>query len=167
MHLCTTAIAFTCTRCTVVDRSLTTGSSPSWQNYRCLVTLGYGGWSSHGNCRLWLTEWVIISQAQIVFHNVSGVCLPIGVESSQLIWWHIQQYYIRSTRLVLPLLYDALGKGDDPDRMKGALYILWNKGIGKCGYANHDNVTKSFLHAAAYALTGIVSFYLMDTTCWF
>jgi len=41
--------------------------------------------------------------------------------------------------------------------MKGALYILWNKGIGKCGCANHDNVTKSFLHTAAYALTGMVS----------
>ena len=52
-------------------------------------------------------------------------------------------------------MYDALGKGDDPDRMKGALYILWNKGIGKCGCANHDNVTKSFLHTAAYALTGM------------
>lgn len=43
----------------------------------------------------------------------------------------IQQYYIRSTRFVLPTLYDALGKGNDPDRMKGALYILWDKGIGQ------------------------------------
>ncbi|KAF7784715.1 hypothetical protein Agabi119p4_880 [Agaricus bisporus var. burnettii] len=49
-------------------------------------------------------------QAQNVFDNVSG-------------------YYIRSTRFVLPILYDALGKGNDPDRMKGALYIMWNKGI--------------------------------------
>ncbi|KAF9452549.1 hypothetical protein P691DRAFT_696832 [Macrolepiota fuliginosa MF-IS2] len=65
-------------------------------------------------------------QAQNVFHNVSG-------------------YYVRSTRFVLPTLYDALGKGNDPDRMKGALYILWNKGI------------------AAYALTdqGLHSRYLL------
>ncbi|KAF5356022.1 hypothetical protein D9756_004202 [Leucocoprinus leucothites] len=66
-------------------------------------------------------------QAQGVFHNVSG-------------------YYVRSTRLVLPTLYNALGKGNDPDRMKGALYILWNKGI------------------AAYALTdqGLHSQYLLS-----
>ncbi len=44
-----------------------------------------------------------------------------------------QQYYVRSTRFVLPTLYDALGKGNDPDRMKGALYVLWNKGIGEQG----------------------------------
>ncbi|KAJ3576133.1 hypothetical protein NP233_g629 [Leucocoprinus birnbaumii] len=66
-------------------------------------------------------------QAQSVFHNVSG-------------------YYVRSTRFVLPTLYKALGKGNDPDRMKGALYILWNKGI------------------AAYALTdqGLHSRYLLS-----
>ncbi|KAJ6604293.1 hypothetical protein DFH09DRAFT_1300536 [Mycena vulgaris] len=49
-------------------------------------------------------------QAQSIFHNVSG-------------------YYLRSTRYVLPTLLSALGKGNDPDRMKGALYILGNKGI--------------------------------------
>ncbi|KAI0067754.1 hypothetical protein BV25DRAFT_1834775 [Artomyces pyxidatus] len=48
--------------------------------------------------------------AQSVLHNASG-------------------YYVRSTKLILPRLYDALTKGTDPDRMKGALYILWNKGI--------------------------------------
>ncbi|GLB36441.1 putative protein with domain of unknown function (DUF3437) [Lyophyllum shimeji] len=49
-------------------------------------------------------------QAQGVLHNVCG-------------------YYVRSTRYILPKLFDALGKGSDPDRMKGALYVLWNKGI--------------------------------------
>ncbi|KAF8274047.1 hypothetical protein EI94DRAFT_1714621 [Lactarius quietus] len=38
-------------------------------------------------------------------------------------------YYIRSTKLILPAVYDALAKGSDPDRMKGALYMMWSKGI--------------------------------------
>ncbi|KAF8898414.1 hypothetical protein BD779DRAFT_1607229 [Infundibulicybe gibba] len=37
-------------------------------------------------------------------------------------------YYVRSTRYILHTLLDALSKGNDPDRMKGALYVLWNKG---------------------------------------
>ncbi|KAJ7293229.1 hypothetical protein C8J57DRAFT_19449 [Mycena rebaudengoi] len=49
-------------------------------------------------------------QAQAIFVNVSG-------------------YYLRSTRYALPKLLDALRKGNDPDRMKGALYLLANKGI--------------------------------------
>ncbi|KAG6869165.1 hypothetical protein C0993_012264 [Termitomyces sp. T159_Od127] len=48
-------------------------------------------------------------QAQNVLNNVCG-------------------YYVRSTRFILPSIFDALGKGSDPDRMKGALYLLWNKG---------------------------------------
>jgi proteasome activator subunit 4 len=40
------------------------------------------------------------------------------------------QHFIRSTKLVLPILFTALTKGNDPDRMKGALYVLWIKGIG-------------------------------------
>ncbi|TFK41322.1 hypothetical protein BDQ12DRAFT_768249 [Crucibulum laeve] len=55
-------------------------------------------------------------QAQVVLHNVCG-------------------YYIRSTRYILPTLFDALAKGNDADRMKGALYVLWNKGIDH----NHNN----------------------------
>ncbi|KAF4605508.1 hypothetical protein EYR40_004292 [Pleurotus pulmonarius] len=50
-------------------------------------------------------------QAQSVLHNVCG-------------------YYVRSTRMILPNLFNALAKGNDPDRMKGALYVLGNKGIG-------------------------------------
>lgn len=49
-------------------------------------------------------------QAQSVLHNACG-------------------HYVRSTRYALPVLFDALGKGNDPDRMKGALYVLWNKSI--------------------------------------
>ncbi|TFK23084.1 ARM repeat-containing protein [Coprinopsis marcescibilis] len=37
------------------------------------------------------------------------------------------QRFVRSTRLLLPTVLNALTKGNDPDRMKGALYILLNK----------------------------------------
>ncbi|KAH7915111.1 armadillo-type protein [Hygrophoropsis aurantiaca] len=37
-------------------------------------------------------------------------------------------YYIRSTKFVLPTMFNALSKGSDPDRIKGALYFLGNKG---------------------------------------
>ncbi|KAG6828604.1 hypothetical protein H0H92_007299 [Tricholoma furcatifolium] len=47
-----------------------------------------------------------------------------------------QGYYVRSTRFSLPALFDALKKGTDPDRMKGALYVLWNKGTA--AYAISD-----------------------------
>ncbi|KAG6820769.1 hypothetical protein H0H93_012033 [Arthromyces matolae] len=64
-------------------------------------------------------------QAQSVLHNVCG-------------------YYVRSTRYALPRVFDALAKGNDADRIKGALYILWNKGT------------------AAYALGGSHSRYLLS-----
>lgn len=56
-------------------------------------------------------------QSQAVLHNAFG-------------------YFVRSTRFALPTLFDALAKGTDPDRMKGALYILWSKGIAS--YALSD-----------------------------
>ncbi|KAJ8084329.1 Proteasome activator BLM10 [Marasmius tenuissimus] len=37
--------------------------------------------------------------------------------------------FVRSTRFALPTLLQALSKGNDPDRMKGALYVISNKGI--------------------------------------
>lgn len=40
------------------------------------------------------------------------------------------QYYVRSTRITLNVLLDSLVKGTDPDRMKGALNILGDKGTG-------------------------------------
>lgn len=48
---------------------------------------------------------------------------------AQAVLGHVCGYYIRSTRLILPAIFDALAKGSDPDRMKGALYIMWSKGI--------------------------------------
>lgn len=48
----------------------------------------------------------------------------------------VTQHYIRSTRFILPHLFDALARGSDPDRMKGALYLLANKPTA--GYALAD-----------------------------
>ncbi|KAN0100847.1 hypothetical protein V8E55_000831, partial [Tylopilus felleus] len=48
--------------------------------------------------------------AQNVLHNICG-------------------YYVRSTRYILPTMFDSLSKGNNPDRMKGALYVLGNKGM--------------------------------------
>ncbi|KAI0275116.1 hypothetical protein BC834DRAFT_851157 [Gloeopeniophorella convolvens] len=48
---------------------------------------------------------------------------------AQAVLGNVSGYYVRSTKLILPSVFDALAKGTDPDRMKGALYILWNKGI--------------------------------------
>ncbi|KAF5337321.1 hypothetical protein D9611_003207 [Ephemerocybe angulata] len=47
-------------------------------------------------------------------------------------------HFVRSTRLVLPIIFNALGKGTDPDRMKGALYMLWVKGIAAYAIADHE-----------------------------
>ncbi|KAH7927359.1 hypothetical protein BV22DRAFT_1031842 [Leucogyrophana mollusca] len=58
-------------------------------------------------------------QAQTVLHNACG-------------------YYVRSTRLVLPSMFAALTKGNSPDRIKGALYFLGNKGTA--AYAMTDQV---------------------------
>ncbi|KAI0823074.1 ARM repeat-containing protein [Trametes gibbosa] len=55
--------------------------------------------------------------AQAVLHNACG-------------------YFVRSTRFTLPYLFRALEKKNDPDRMKGALYILWNKGTAAYALAD-------------------------------
>ncbi|KAJ3537454.1 hypothetical protein NMY22_g5581 [Coprinellus aureogranulatus] len=55
-------------------------------------------------------------------------------------------HFVRSTKLVLPILFDALKKGNDPDRMKGALYLLWIKGTAGYALADHD-FSKPFLVA--------------------
>lgn len=62
--------------------------------------------------------------AQSVLHNAFG-------------------YYVRSTRLALAPLFNALSKGNDPDRMKGALYSLSNKSTA--AYAFIDPVYYSRL----------------------
>lgn len=36
--------------------------------------------------------------------------------------------YVRATRYIMPTIFNALSKGNDPDRIKGALYVLGNKG---------------------------------------
>ncbi|KAI8995384.1 ARM repeat-containing protein [Trametes punicea] len=55
--------------------------------------------------------------AQAILHNACG-------------------YYVRSTRFTLPHLFRALEKNNDPDRMKGALYVLWNKGTAAYALAD-------------------------------
>ncbi|THH18097.1 hypothetical protein EW146_g2829 [Bondarzewia mesenterica] len=45
-------------------------------------------------------------------------------------------YYVRSTGIMLRTLFGALVKGTDPDRMKGALYVLWDKGIATYAIAD-------------------------------
>ena len=65
---------------------------------------------------------------------------------------HSLQYYVRSTKLVLPAVYDALAKGSDPDRMKGALYIMWSKGIGQI--SRYFVECFADVDAALYAIAG-------------
>ncbi|KAF5375146.1 hypothetical protein D9758_000062 [Tetrapyrgos nigripes] len=49
--------------------------------------------------------------------------------NAQSILQSVYGVYHRSTRATLPVLLRALSKGNDPDRMKGALYVLSHKGI--------------------------------------
>ncbi|EIW86450.1 hypothetical protein CONPUDRAFT_78796 [Coniophora puteana RWD-64-598 SS2] len=46
---------------------------------------------------------------------------------AQSVLQNVCWYYVRATRLILPSMFKALGKGNEPDRMKGALYVLGNK----------------------------------------
>ncbi|KAI0094551.1 ARM repeat-containing protein [Irpex rosettiformis] len=55
--------------------------------------------------------------SQAVFHNACG-------------------YFLRSGRYCMPKLLQTLEKGTDPDRMKGALYVLWNKGTASYALAD-------------------------------
>ncbi|KAF8587289.1 ARM repeat-containing protein [Ramaria rubella] len=57
----------------------------------------------------------------------------------------VTQHYIRSTRFTLPQLFDALGKGSDPDRMKGALYLLSNKATASYALADRQYAGKYLL----------------------
>ncbi|KAJ2928817.1 hypothetical protein H1R20_g8194, partial [Candolleomyces eurysporus] len=58
--------------------------------------------------------------------------------------FNVTVHYMRSTRLILPRVFDALGKGNDPDSMKGALYVLWNKGTAAYALADQE-LHKSYL----------------------
>lgn len=57
-----------------------------------------------------------------------GMSVAYGCVTTQLT--RRIQYYVRSTRYALPAMFDALVRGSDPDRMKGALYVLYGKGTG-------------------------------------
>jgi hypothetical protein len=59
-----------------------------------------------------------------------GLSYPFIILWATFLNGFFEQYFVRSTRSVLPALFGALAPGTDPDRMKGALYLLWDKGIG-------------------------------------
>lgn len=56
----------------------------------------------------------------------------------QAVLTSVTHHYIRSTRFILPYLFDALAKGTDADRMKGALYLLSNKGTASYALADRQ-----------------------------
>ncbi|KAI0728586.1 ARM repeat-containing protein [Fomitopsis betulina] len=57
---------------------------------------------------------------------------------AQAVLYNACGYFVRSTKLCLPNFFGALVKGMDPDRMKGALHVLWNKGIASYALADID-----------------------------
>jgi proteasome activator subunit 4 len=61
------------------------------------------------------------SLAQSVLHSTCGVSANIVT---------LVQSYVRATRYIMLTIFNALSKGNDPDRIKGALYVLGNKGTG-------------------------------------
>jgi hypothetical protein len=64
---------------------------------------------------------------------------------------------------MLPSVFNALVKGSDPDRMKGALYILWGKGIGQVFEYILPNAIAD-TDAALYAVAGNSSMSLSLST---
>ncbi|KAF9648519.1 ARM repeat-containing protein [Thelephora ganbajun] len=48
----------------------------------------------------------------------------------------VSERYVRSTRSLLPALCDSLIVGTDPDRMKGALYMLWDNAFANYALAD-------------------------------
>lgn len=67
------------------------------------------------------------------------------------------QYYLRAKKLILPSVYEALKKGNEPDRMKGALYILSDKTFGLIFVRCLIDWLLTF-NAASYAMTGTAQF---------
>ncbi|ETW87560.1 hypothetical protein HETIRDRAFT_469691 [Heterobasidion irregulare TC 32-1] len=55
---------------------------------------------------------------------------------TQAVLRNVCGYYVRSTSMMLPTLYNSLARGTDPDRMKGALYILYDKEIATYAIAD-------------------------------
>jgi hypothetical protein len=70
-------------------------------------------------------------------------------------------------------MFDALAPGTDPDRMKGALYVLWSKGTGKCRTTcvTHASLRRidSGVHAARQAgpscMGSVAAHCLLQTAC--
>jgi proteasome activator subunit 4 len=67
------------------------------------------------------------SLAQSVLHSTCGV--SANIFNFDHIVTSVQSY-VRATRYIMPTIFNALSKGNDPDRIKGALYVLGNKGTG-------------------------------------
>ncbi|PCH33382.1 hypothetical protein WOLCODRAFT_21973 [Wolfiporia cocos MD-104 SS10] len=88
---------------------------------------------------------------------------------AQAVLYNACGYYVRSTRLILPPLFSALARGSDPDRMKGALYMLWNKGIASYALADvnfHGQYLMSLLqcqHQEKPSIQKLVSNLAQDT----
>ncbi|KAE9410730.1 ARM repeat-containing protein [Gymnopus androsaceus JB14] len=61
---------------------------------------------------------------------------------AQGILLNVYGIYVRSARSTLSVLLGALTKGNDPDRMKGALYVLGDKGIMSYALADEGFHTK-------------------------
>ena len=58
--------------------------------------------------------------------------------------------------MMLPTLYNALARGTDPDRMKGALYILYDKEIGTKASFYMQFVSLTMVVTATYAIAGTI-----------
>ncbi|TFY56124.1 hypothetical protein EVJ58_g7830 [Rhodofomes roseus] len=65
---------------------------------------------------------------------------------AQAVLYNACGYFVRSTKLCLPYVFGALAKGTDPDRMKGALHVLWNKGIASYALAGTGQYLLSVLN---------------------
>lgn len=64
---------------------------------------------------------------------------------AQAVLHNICSYYVRSARFILPDVFEVVRNETVPDRKKGALYILANKGIS--AYALSDTTYPEFLMA--------------------
>lgn len=58
--------------------------------------------------------------------------------------------------MILPHLFNALAKGNDPDRMKGALYVLGNKGIGMTSLYLDDELADAHWQLPTLWLVSVV-----------
>ncbi|KIK95621.1 hypothetical protein PAXRUDRAFT_826811 [Paxillus rubicundulus Ve08.2h10] len=78
---------------------------------------------------------------QLLRDDLAELCLSPYTRVRRLaqnILHSICGYYVRSTRYILPTMFNALTRGNSPDRMKGALYVLGNKGTA--AYTMADQV---------------------------